>query len=112
MASRPSLAGSPIADPATAPMTVPTNQPRYCGKVAPRSSLRSNRPPRLASAHDASTTAWPSAARRSGAPSSAGAKAIPIGRKRALTRAAARTAANTVPPSPSTDVAANCADPE
>src|SRR4051794_33139032 len=112
IASSPSALGSPMADPASAPTMVPPTHPTNCGSVAPMRIPRSKRPSSLASAHDASTRVWPSAARRSGPPLNAGAAAMPIGRKRALTSVAATTAARTVPPSPSTEVEANCADPE
>jgi hypothetical protein len=72
----------------------------------------SNRPsPRLASAHDWSTIAWPTAARHSGRPRSEGASATPIGPKRAFSSTPASTAATTPPPPPRTATAANCAEP-
>ena len=49
--------------------------------------------PRLAIAHDESTTVWPCAARRSQRPGSDGASATPIGRKREFMSAAAAIAA-------------------
>ena len=68
--------------------------------------------PRLASAQEASTTIWPSAARRSRPPASDGATASPMGRKRALTNTAASAAAPAPPPAPRIEAAANCADPD
>src|SRR3954447_12719179 len=112
MASRPSARASPSTLPPSAPATVPATHPTYCGAVEPNSSQRSNVPsPRPAMAHDASTTAWPCAARRSGPPGSDGPSAAPIGRKREFTSAAAMTAAATVPPEARIAMAVNCAAP-
>src|SRR5215218_468681 len=98
--------------PPSAPATVPPTHPTYCTAVEPNSSQRSNVPsPRDAIAHDASTIAWPCAARRSGPPGSDGPSAKPIGRKRELTSAAASTAAPTVPPCDRIAIAVNCAEP-
>ena len=84
----------------------------YCGAVVPNSSHRSKVPsPRLASAHDASTTAWPWAARLSGPPGSDGARAVPIARNRPFISVPAATAAAAVPPLARTASPANCADP-
>ena len=84
----------------------------YCGAVDPNRNSRSKRPsPRLAIAQEASTTACPSTARRSGPPGSDGASPIPIGRYRECTRVAALRAAGRPPPWAITASAANCADP-
>jgi hypothetical protein len=80
--------------------------------LAPNRKCRSKRPsPWFAIAQDASTTAWPSAARRSGPPGSDGASAMPIGRNRECTRVAAPTAAGRPPPCAITASAANWAEP-
>ena len=58
IASSSNRSTSPTASPASAPTTVPTTQAAYCGTVAPMRCWRSKRPPpRLASAHETSTTA-------------------------------------------------------
>ena len=91
---------------------MPATQAGYCGSVAPSSFSRSKPPsPRTASAQDASTTAWPSTARRSGPPRRAGAAATPIDRKRALSIAPVAIAVAASPPAASTAVAPNWADP-
>src|SRR3954452_21380130 len=112
IASSPSARASPSTLPPSAPATVPATHPTYCGAVEPKSSQRSNVPsPRPAIAHDASTTAWPCAARRKGPPGSDGPSAAPIGRNREFTSAAASTAAATVPPEARIAMAVNCAAP-
>ena len=84
----------------------------YCGIVAPTTMSGSKRPPpRLASAHDASTIAWPVSARSRRLPRSDGASAMPIGRKRRLSRIPATIAATADPPPDSTASDANCAEP-
>ena len=68
-------------------------------------------PPRLASAQEASTSAWPRSARPSGPARSEGAMAMPIGTKRRLSSMPATIAAAAPPPAESTARAANCAEP-
>ena len=111
--SSPYFSGSPIKSPARAPTTVPREPGRVLRDRRSRSSTtRLNVPsPRLASAHDASTTACPSAARRSGPPGSDGASAMPMARKRECIRVAAPSAAPIPPPPVTIASAANCADP-
>ncbi len=112
MASSPSASGSPSRSPPSAPAIVPTCQATYWVADAPNRSQRSKLPsPRPASAHEASTTAWPCAARLSGPPGSDGPSAAPIGRKREFISAAAPIAAPTVPPPPMIAIAVNCAEP-
>ena len=65
----------------------------------------------MASAQEASTTACPCAARRSGPPGSDWASATPIGRKRELMSAASTTAVPAPPPEATIATAVNCADP-
>ena len=78
-ASTPSASGLGRTPPATTPMIVPVCQVRYCAADEPKSVWRSKRPsPRLAIAQDASTTAWPSSARRTRPPLSDGPIASPI----------------------------------
>src|SRR3954470_6126823 len=84
----------------------------YCGAVEPNRNQRSKVPsPRLAIAHEASTTVCPCAARLTGPPGSDGASAMPIGRKREFISAAAPTAAPSPPPAATIEIAANCAEP-
>ena len=84
----------------------------YCGIVEPNSSQRSNVPsPRAASAHEASTTVWPCAARHGQRPGSEGASATPIIRKREFISAPAPIAAATPPPAARIATEANCAEP-
>src|SRR5215203_3811217 len=75
-------------------------------------SLSKRPPPRLARAHDASTTACPSSARRKGPPFKKGATATPMGKNLALRRMAATIAESAPPPPPKTAATANRADPE
>ena len=64
IASRPSASGLVITPPASTPAIVPSTQAGYCASVDPSSNGMSKRPsPRLASAQDASTSAWPRIAR-------------------------------------------------
>src|ERR671915_1814905 len=112
IASSPSAAGSPRALPPRTPIRVPPTQAGYCGIVAPINSSRSKRPsPCTARAHEASTTACPSTARRSGEPCSAVAAATPIARKRAFSIVPAAMAVSASPPAASTAVAPNWAEP-
>ena len=91
---------------------MPPTQPTYWTAVEPNSSQRSKVPsPREASAHEASTTAWPWSARRSGPPGSDGPSAAPMARKREFIIAAATSAAPTVPPAATMAIAVNCAEP-
>jgi hypothetical protein len=91
---------------------VPESQVTYWTALAPNRKWRSKRPsPRLAIAHDESTTVCPCAARRNAEPGSDGASAMPIGRKRVFISAAAPIAAPTPPPAAMIEIAANCADP-
>ena len=92
---------------------MPVVQHANWGSVAPTSLPTSNVPsPRLASANDASTSAWAVSARRRLLPRIDGPIANPIASQRALTSTAAPIAASAVPPPPSTLSAANCAAPE
>lgn len=112
IASIPKRSGSDRADPPMAPMAVPPIQPAAWGIVDPRRSPRSKRPsPRLAIAHDASTTAWPSAARLRRPPLSTGATPKPMGRNRVFMSSPAVMAAAGPPPALSTLSAANWAEP-
>jgi hypothetical protein len=91
---------------------VPDDQVRYWIELEPNSTQRSNVPSsRAASAHEASTTVWPCAARQSARPGREGASATPIGRKREFISAAAPTAAPTPPPAAMIAIAANWAEP-
>ena len=67
--------------------------------------------PREDSAHEASTTVWPFAARFSGPPRKDGPTAALIGRKREFMRVAAAIAAPAPPPAATIETEANCAEP-
>src|SRR5215211_5609622 len=113
MTSSPSRSTSPTTPEANTPITVPPIHATTCGTVAPiMKSLSKRPPPRLARAHDASTTACPSSARRKGPPFKNGAMATPIGKNLALRRMAATIAESAPPPPPKTAATANWADPE
>ena len=103
---------SPSTPPPSAPRIVPLVQVTYWTALEPNSSQRSKVPsPREASAHEASTTVGPWAARQSARPGSDGASATPIGRKREFISAAAPIAAATPPPPARIAMAVNCAEP-
>src|SRR5215207_11061510 len=81
--SNPNRSTSPTTSEESTPTTVPPIHATTCGRVAPiMYSLSKRPPPRLARAHDASTTACPSSARRKGPPFKNGATATPIGKNR------------------------------
>lgn len=91
---------------------MPIHQAAACGIVAPSISRRSNVPsPRLAIAHEASTIACPSAARRSGPPLSAGATAKPMGKKPVLMSRPAVMAEAALPPAARMETDASWAAP-
>ena len=103
---------SPSAPPPSAPSAVPVDHVRYCTEVEPNSSQRSNVPsPRAASAHEASTTVWPCAARHGQRPGSDGASATPIIKKREFISVPAPIAAATPPPAAMIAIDANWAEP-
>src|SRR3954466_12839813 len=91
---------------------VPLVHVTYWIELEPNSSQRSKVPsPRAASAHEASTTVWPCAARHGQRPGSDGASATPTLRKREFISAPAPIAAATPPPAATIAIEANCAEP-